>query len=652
MITIDYDVIAAWYLYYSPHEDNPRAEANTRNNQVMDKVHEVLKDLSTDDCVNMLGRKPTLPILFKSKTGHLRIAFHHRLFSEDDADPDVTLVSIVDMDHRTNPVEIDTTELFAETEVINCPTDSNLLKAKSSEALNELRTSASSTFQGRNSIAVPPIMAYAVMNCDNKKPSEAFLDIVTCLNSFDDLNIKDMPKAKKECIPALRWIYAASQGKIPAVTITPTVQDAAIQYGIDLDRKCLGRPRSRINDEDSDDDESTGDKAQLTRVLDRLAKSAETSIDLQKKTSKDAKASRYLKLPQFARQILCFAQVEEDEQRVPTKPSKEMSQVIDQTSVSMVRAHLSLTLNNNFGAHMNASGALASALHSGNLLREFTDLPGTISLFFLTEAPAIGPSTGNQSTEQHLRATEGKGLSEKDIKELSHTNLTAVSDFVDLASRIENGIALFTLMFTKDSPIVSMLKETLEEIESNKAIFKSKINGDKSFATEFLYRIDTKVDRFLKRCATATSRSKVDDGVLAIDRAVESVLEGDFKCNLPLPLQNLVKGGDAENDELEADQSSGGKRKKGHQDKRGKRITNDATRPKDWDLDGSEYGKMFNATRGWDDVPSVSGKQVCCKFQTRGFCFRECDRYHGTLSGDTKKAFSKCIEVRRSENSD
>lgn len=646
------NVLPVWRLYFSPHEDNPHAEANTRNNQVMDKVHEILKDRTIDDCVNMLARKPTLPILFMSKTGNLSVAFHHRLFSDDDADPDVTLVSIVDTDHRTNPVEIDTTELFAETEVINCPTDPNLLKAKSSKDLNEFRTSASATFQGRNSIAVPPIMAFAVMNCDNTKPNEALPDVVTCLNSFDNLKLKDMPKAKKECIPALRWIYAAGQGKISAVTITPTVRNAVLQYGIDLDEKYLGRPRSRINDEDSDDDDSTGDKAQLTRVLDRLAKSAESSIDLQKKASKEAKTNRYAKLPQFARHILCYAQVEEDEQRVPTKPSKDMSQVLEQTSVSMVRAHLSLTLNNNFGAHMNTSGALASALHSGNILREYTDLPGTINLFFLIEAPAIGPSTGNQSTEQHLRATEGKGLSEKDIKELSHTNLTAVNDFVDLASRIENGIALYTLMFTNDSPIVSMLKEALEEIEKNKAVFKSKINGDKSFATEFLYRIDTKIDRFLRRCATATSRSKVDDGVLAIDRAVESVLEGDFKCNLPLLLQNLVKGGEVENDELEADQSSGGKRKKGNQDKRGKRITNEATRPKDWDLDGSEYGKMFNATRGWDDVPSVSGKQVCCKFQTRGFCFKECDRYHGTLSGDTKKAFSKCIEVRRSENSD
>ena len=158
------NVLPVWRLYFSPHEDNPHAEANTRNNQVMDKVHEILKDRTIDDCVNMLARKPTLPILFMSKTGNLSVAFHHRLFSDDDADPDVTLVSIVDTDHRTNPVEIDTTELFAETEVINCPTDPNLLKAKSSKDLNEFRTSASATFQGRNSIAVPPIMAYAVKN--------------------------------------------------------------------------------------------------------------------------------------------------------------------------------------------------------------------------------------------------------------------------------------------------------------------------------------------------------------------------------------------------------------------------------------------------------------------------------------------------------
>ena len=124
------DVIPAWSYYFSPDEDSPRADANTRNNLVMGKVHEVLKDLSPEDCVSMLGRKSPLPVMFLSKTGNVSIAFLHQLFSDDDADPEATLVSIVDTGHRTNPVEIDTTELFAETETINCPTDSSLLRVR------------------------------------------------------------------------------------------------------------------------------------------------------------------------------------------------------------------------------------------------------------------------------------------------------------------------------------------------------------------------------------------------------------------------------------------------------------------------------------------------------------------------------------------
>ena len=41
------------------------------------------------------------------------------------------------------------------------------------------------------------------------KPS--FLDVVHFLKSFDDAKIDEMPKAKKACIPALRFIWAASK---------------------------------------------------------------------------------------------------------------------------------------------------------------------------------------------------------------------------------------------------------------------------------------------------------------------------------------------------------------------------------------------------------------------------------------------------------
>lgn len=57
------------------------------------------------------------------------------------------------------------------------------------------------------------------------------------LKSFDDAKIDEMPKAKKECIPALRFIWAASKELIPSVPIVPSDNEDAIQCGIDLDAK-------------------------------------------------------------------------------------------------------------------------------------------------------------------------------------------------------------------------------------------------------------------------------------------------------------------------------------------------------------------------------------------------------------------------------
>ena len=67
-------------------------------------------------------------------------------------------------------------------------------------------------------------------------------------------------------------------------------------------------------------------------------------------------------------------------------------------------------------------------------------------------------------------------------------------------------------------------------------------------------------------------------------------------------------------------------------------------------MDGEEYGKVFKPP--YDDIPSVAGQKVCCKFQCRSFCFKNCDRYHGTLTGQTKTEFSKVIQARRKATSE
>ena len=597
-------VIPQWKYFFSPHRDDPRFSANYANNLVMDKFKDSFPDeLTTEECTNELVKRPNLPILFVAKNNRLKVAFLHRIVSENDVDPNPVLVSIANSDHRTIPVEIDPEVLFAPVEDISVPTDSALTKVKSSSDLVGLPASATAKFTGRNCIAIPPVMAFAVMDANSKKPDEAFLEILHFLNSFDNAKIDKMPKAKKECISALRFIWAASKDLIPSVPIVPSDNEDAIQYGIDLDAKYLGKKKPGNNDDSDSDDEDSKD-TELIQVLKRVATCTESSLDLQKKASKDAKSNRFLKLPEYAQNILCRAQVEEDSTTVPTKANKAVTKILDQSSTAMARTQLTLSLNSEYGATMIASGTLAAAIHSGNFLREFPEAPSPISLFFLVEA-VDAPGTGGNAVEQHLRSTEGKGLSDKDIKELSHTSLTSVDGYVDLASRIENGMALFALLFTKNSPAYKMLEEALREIETNKSTFKSRIKGNNAFATEFLYRLDTKLHRFLYDCATASRRSKVDDSILGIDRIIESVLEGDFKCNLPSLLQNLIRD---DGDDVGNPAPTSGKRKGGDQDNRGKRVTNDATRPTDWTMDGDEYGRVMKAphdeSRYWPEVVS------------------------------------------------
>ena len=110
-------VIPQWKYFFSPHQDDPRFSANYANNLVMGKFKDSFPDeLTTEECTNELAKRPNLPILFVANNNRLKVAFLHRIVSENDVDPNPVLVSIANSDHRTIPVEIDPEVLFAPVE--------------------------------------------------------------------------------------------------------------------------------------------------------------------------------------------------------------------------------------------------------------------------------------------------------------------------------------------------------------------------------------------------------------------------------------------------------------------------------------------------------------------------------------------------------
>ena len=93
-------VIPQWKYFFSPHRDDPRFSANYANNLVMDKFKDSFPDeLTTEECTNELVKRPNLPILFVAKNNRLKVAFLHRIVSENDVDPNPVLVSIANSDH-------------------------------------------------------------------------------------------------------------------------------------------------------------------------------------------------------------------------------------------------------------------------------------------------------------------------------------------------------------------------------------------------------------------------------------------------------------------------------------------------------------------------------------------------------------------------
>jgi hypothetical protein len=133
----------------------------------------------------------------------------------------------------------------------------------------------------------------------------------------------------------------------------------------------------------------------------------------------------------------------------------------------------------------------------------------------------------------HLLSKNTEGKSLKEIKALQKQGVKVPKTFKELVQLFVFYSGIATILFEKKSALVTKITELTHCIHRNKIVFKTRIAGNKKFATKFIFTVKIRIQRWLRACMTYDDQSMIDDRLVNFDPIIESVLNSTLNIVLP-----------------------------------------------------------------------------------------------------------------------
>ncbi len=180
----------------------------------------------------------------------------------------------------------------------------------------------------------------------------------------------------------------------------------------------------------------------------------------------------------------------------------------------------------------------------------------------------------------------------------------------------------------------------------NRLMYTSLQGTDSAFYAKVLFSIDNALQTHWKSCCDHDDRQSVNDRVLIMQEAQDSILRHNFLQSLPRSISDKINDND---DKKTQDGGRDHNRFRNKNKDGGKPIYNHDKNHLRWRLkEGEPFAKVFFPNQR--KCPKTKdGKQLCLKFLIRGICDASCQRAH-KLSTDEEKAFDKWVNSCREEN--
>ena len=176
-----------------------------------------------------------------------------------------------------------------------------------------------------------------------------------------------------------------------------------------------------------------------------------------------------------------------------------------------------------------------------------------------------------------------------------------------------------------DSLLSKKLRDLKDDVMKHKPTFLSRQRSDQTFATQFLFAVDVRVQRWLESCMTSRHRSDVNDNFINFNNLIEQVLYHTFTLKLPASFKSKEESGNTRGGDVH-DEGRNVRQKiaQGAQDREDKRDQNKSRNPKFALLPGEGWAnirdKCLDSRPKWDEK-----RFMCPRWHTKGDCFTDCN---------------------------
>ncbi len=276
----------------------------------------------------------------------------------------------------------------------------------------------------------------------------------------------------------------------------------------------------------------------------------------------------------------------------------------------------------------------AKALYLGKFIYMNPSAPSYFSAFVFYEEQAIAWSNHNSRHMLfHFQQSEGIGLTADEIQASMKQTCQIPQDYVSLGKQLEFFYGVFCIFFGPESIGAMKMNKILLCYGRHRQDFKEMIAADSTFPAQFLYAVDTRVQKWLRACKKAKSRDLVEDSYLEFADLIQSVNLKSFSTALLAAVSNPADATDESHKEPSRKQTKNDKEKsdkeKSDKEQLEKELIKNNHPHQDLLLkDRDDWKKLF-AGKHVEDRP----KELCLHWFFAGDCFSSCRHRKSHIPG-------------------
>ena len=563
--------------------------------------------------------------------------------------PDNKIVALDGFDDKATPVVLSVDSTVTRNE-FRTPSNSTFRTFDTIEAVKNSTTptSGSINFKHCSLIFLPPFLTTLMMREDTRDPHELFMLCKNEMENFDTQysNDNSIEKSMDKGKDILRFLWAATKDLIQEFYFVPGTDDREVKrWSNQRHHTCIQNV--------SMTSPTTAPSPIDDTVVQSLADSINNQSNLleafrQEKAEEKEKTNRFDALHDSSKLLILNASAD-GSNITPSNPTTTCEEFFKKKNLSKASDYLITTLTQDYECCVQIDTGLITALFSGHFLRDREDSPSNFSFFLTPKKQPMAYDRFKPTMILQLKATNGKGWSETDLKDALKQGIVTPPDMTSFSHQLKNLWGLSVFFFGPQSKLSMALSPLMAKIQRHTLTFEGAQVRDPTFATKLGYCIDTRIFRWLEQCRNEIDRNDVNDSLLSFNLIIDQVLTDSFVQYLPSTFKSFTKPEEEKKDD-DIQTITPTKRNRGDdiQPRRERRAEENSQPIKDWIVSNDEY-KRFFAGKFLKDRPIMSGKPLCQRFHSKGYCFSDCPNKithvaSSNLNTETKSAYQKYVE--------